>query len=225
MSERDRETRDRLIDAATTLFAANGFQKVTVRDICQTAGTNVAAVNYHFGDKMGLYRDVLLSAIVIMHGTTDAAMREGEGKAPEEKLEVFIRIFIDRAVRQGRTSWIHQLMMQEMADPTPGLDLVIERVLRPRMEYIKQIVAELLGCDPQEERVLQAAMSVQSQLMLPMKHPFADQLLPDMTNGDALARLAAHIVRFSLGGIRAIAAPIPQAVRAAKPPARRTATR
>jgi len=54
MEEKDLETRGRVLNAAARLFAEHGFATVTVRDICNKAGANVAAVNYHFGGKDGL---------------------------------------------------------------------------------------------------------------------------------------------------------------------------
>ena len=51
----DLATKERLLREATRLFAERGFKKVTVRDICAAARANVAAVNYHFGGKPGLY--------------------------------------------------------------------------------------------------------------------------------------------------------------------------
>ena len=86
MSGKDGETRTRVLDAAARLFAASGFKKVTVRQICREAGANIAAVNYHFGDKLGLYREVLGRAIETMQGTTDAAKQAGEGGDAEQKL-------------------------------------------------------------------------------------------------------------------------------------------
>ncbi len=46
-----RSTRSDLLDAAAELFAAHGYHQTTHAEICERAGANIAAINYHFGDK------------------------------------------------------------------------------------------------------------------------------------------------------------------------------
>ena len=56
-------TRQALITAALAVFAEKGFTAGSVRDITRRAKANGAAVNYHFGGKEGLYREVLRNAL------------------------------------------------------------------------------------------------------------------------------------------------------------------
>lgn len=204
--QHDVETHDRLLNAAARLFAARGFNDVTVREICSAAGANVAAVNYHFGDKLGLYHDVLNKAIHTMRATTEAAREAGEGGTPETKLRAYIRVVLHRVAGARNDSWIHQLMTRELADPTPALDLVTEQVIRPRLAYVGEIIGEMLGRRSDDETVLLCVLSIQSQCHAAIANPIAKRLLPH-SSGDttALNRLADHIVEFSVGGIRAAA--------------------
>jgi AcrR family transcriptional regulator len=202
IESRDLETRERLLAAATRLFAETGFAKVTVRDICERANANVAAVNYHFGGKVGLYERVLRSAIQIMQAPTTLAREAGAGKSAEEQLRTYVRIFVQRIVAPGENSWIHQLMMHEMSDPTPALDLVIEQVIKPRMEYLGGIVATLLRCPPDDPRTAMCAMSVHAQCMALMNVRIGERIDPRFRmTPPRLEEIAEHITRFSLAGI------------------------
>jgi AcrR family transcriptional regulator len=79
---RDQETRERLLKAGTQLFSERGFAKVTVRDICQRARANVAAINYHFAGKDGLYQQIVQAAIEPMRETTALARRLARASRP-----------------------------------------------------------------------------------------------------------------------------------------------
>lgn len=198
------DTRERLIEAAGQLFAEHGFKKVTVREIVALAHANVAAVNYHFGDKLGLYREVVETAIIAQETTTRESREAGEGLPAEERLRRFIRVFVGRAVAHPG-SWVRGIIFREIADPTPALDEIVNRGIRPRIEYVGSIVAELLGCPVTDPRVLPCTGSVQSQLMLTMKSPIAAKLRPDAPPDQPdVEQIVDHITRFSLGGIAAM---------------------
>ena len=202
-AETDLATRERLLATGTRLFAERGFEKVTVRDICAAAEANVAAINYHFEGKAGLYTEVLRTAVGIMRGTTEAMVQAGVGRSPEAQLEGLLLTFLER-VCAGRDGWIHQLMLHEMREPTPGLDMVIEQVIAPRFAYLRSVVARLLDCPEDDPRVSACAVSVQSQMMVVMKSPIAAKIgVAAMTPADVPA-VARHIATFSIAGIRAI---------------------
>lgn len=198
----DLETRERLIDASARLFAERGFSKVTVREICQRAHANVAAVNYHFGGKDGLYQEIVSSAIRTMQSTTEEIRQAAVRKSPEEQLETFVRIFLSRVV-QHRDGWIHQLMMQEIRDPTPELERVVKSVVRPRLEYLAGVISRILHCSPDDERVQYGVMSVQVQCLALLNDRIA-QFQPYTVTPRKIDTLADHITRFSLAGIRAL---------------------
>ena len=203
----DRETRERLLREAERLFAARGFNDVTVREICSAAQANVAAVNYHFGDKLGLYREVMQIAIAAMRDSTEAAREAGQGLPPAEQLRTYVTLFLHRLLTPGH-EWIHQLIQREMSDPTPALDDLVEQGVRPRLEYLSRIVADMIGGDPTDRRVLLCVMSVQSQsVMYARQNAISERLgfnrAPTEAEVDEAAR---HIADFSIAGIHAVAA-------------------
>jgi AcrR family transcriptional regulator len=196
-------SRERILDAAERLFADRGFRKVTVRDICRAAKVNVAAVNYHFGDKLGLYEEVVKAAADVMGETTEMARRAGEGLPAEERLRRFLSVFIGRLTAGGGKSRIHRLVHREMNDPTPVLDRLVDRGVRPRMEYLSGIIAEITGRRPSDPQVLRAVFSIQAQSIACVPNPIATRLGFSLTAADA-ETLAHHIAEFSLGGLRGL---------------------
>jgi len=211
----DRETRERLLHASEQLFAARDFRDVTVRDIARAARANVAAVNYHFGDKLGLYREVLQVAIDAIRETNEAGRRAAEGHAPAEKLRRYLAVFL-RRVLNPEYETVHRLIQREIDHPTPAMDALVEQAARPRLEFLSGVVAELMECDPGDPRVLRCVASTLAQTIIWIrKNPIAERLgfvfKPTPENIEAAAR---HIADFSVAGIRAVAAQKPTSDRA-----------
>ena len=59
MTNQQIETRTRLLDSAEQLFAERGIDATSLRAITTAAGANLASVNYHFGSKDELFREVV----------------------------------------------------------------------------------------------------------------------------------------------------------------------
>ena len=226
MTTRDQDTRERLLEQGARLFAAHGFARVSVRDICRAAHANVAAINYHFHGKHGLYDAVVQLAIDQMRSTTATIIEAGQGQPPEQQLTTFVAIFLQR-VTATRDNWIHKLMMRELNEPTAALDRVVKQVIEPRMKYLGGVIAEILGCGLDDPRVRRCVTSVQLQCLAAIDRKLPLNNVP--TTPQAVADLADHIARFSIGGVTALRMPstrrprIPQGTRRgprARPPRR-----
>ena len=70
------DTCTRILDAAERLFAEHGFSETSLRDITQSAEVNLAAVNYHFGSKLGLIQAVLDRYLALYMPELDQALQQ-----------------------------------------------------------------------------------------------------------------------------------------------------
>lgn len=204
------DTRQRVLEAAGQVFAEVGFRAATVRDICAKAGANVAAVNYHFRDKEGLYREVMnyaAEAALKLHTGVPATL--GDVSVPaDQRLRTFVRGQMRRMLDNQLPAWHSRLVMREMVDPTPELANLVDRFFRPMHDAIGRVVAELLGPAATRERVQMTIRSIVGQTVF-YKHcrGAAGLLMPEQGFGPAeIDALAEHIAEFSLGAIAALRA-------------------
>lgn len=201
----DLVTRQRLLEAAEELFIERGYNHVTVRDICKAAGANVAAVNYYFRDKLGLYQEVLMKVIACMHEVSKSAHDGKAGVSAEERFRHYVRTFMGHALSNGHICRAGKLLAREMADPSPAFDLIIEKAIRPNSARVAALVSELTGLPPTDPRVGICVGSIQTQIT-GFTGPVAARMVPGgRFTGEIIDFVADQVVEFSLAGMQAIA--------------------
>lgn len=207
LSSIDQETRQRLLETAMKLFAEHGFTHVTIRDICEEANANLAAVNYYFRDKLGLYTEIVNLAADFMHRSKMAALEAGEGQSPDERLRRYIRVFLHGILDPKEECWMEKLIGREMIEPTPAFDLIVEKGIKPSSALLIGMVADILGSSPGDWRAVQCALSVQAQCVFyGLSRNVTNRMAPGFVyTSEIIDGLAHHIAEFSLAGIRAIA--------------------
>jgi TetR/AcrR family transcriptional regulator, regulator of cefoperazone and chloramphenicol sensitivity len=200
------ETYDRLLAAASEVFCEVGYRQATLREICRRAKANVAAVNYYFRDKEQLYHAVLERAVQSCESLAQIDPKVTD--SPEDKLRYFVRVLLDNMLGVDRPLQLLRLVAHELVEPTPALDLVIEKAVRPLNEIGRTIIAELLGPAATPEVVRDCTGSMFGQCAAYDHSQAVIQRLDhlDVHDPATIERLAEHVFQFSLGGIRAIAA-------------------
>lgn len=203
----DVNTKDALLAAATEIFADKGFDAATVRDICGKANANVAAVNYHYGGKDALYVAVLEEVFprerVLPQTTADSL-------SPEDRLRAYLQGMAKDIYERGNNgSMIAQhwaIFLREMAKPSENLDMIVRRQVQPRVDELREIVADILGPDTPDSVL---AFSSSSIWVLMLDHlltqPILDRLTPKRPAVKGNMEIYVdHLVKFSLGGLRAV---------------------
>ncbi len=198
------ETRRQLLEAAGEVFAEAGFRNATVREICRRAGANVAAVNYHFGDKETLYAEVLRHSQQKAFEKYPPLMGVAADAPPEEKLRAFIQSFLLRIFDNGSTTRFGKMMSREMVEPTEALDSLLKERIRPLADQLRGLVAEILRRSLHDEKVRLCCFSIVSQCVF-FHHcrTMISRLFPEQRlDAAAVEQLADHIARFSLAAMR-----------------------
>jgi AcrR family transcriptional regulator len=148
------EVKNRILEAAGEIFADRGFRQTTVREICRCAGVNLAAINYHFGDKERLYMAVIkhYKEIAVQKYLQNDFVRDHDPY--DTQLSAFIKSFMFHLLGEGHESCFSRLMSREYIEPTSALDVIIEEEFRPFFNRLNAIVRQLLGGEIGEEKVI-----------------------------------------------------------------------
>jgi TetR/AcrR family transcriptional regulator, regulator of cefoperazone and chloramphenicol sensitivity len=192
-------TKARLLEAAGEEFAEKGFEGATVRVICERAGANQAAVNYHFGDKEQLYEQAVLHAHRCGPGMAEDV---GDSGSPAEDLRLYVAMFLRNVVALKSPTWHQTLMLREMVNPTRASETLVRESIRPRFEKLSSIIRRLCpGAD--DRRVHALAFSVVGQcLHYKLTRSISERLVgPEGFEQLDIDYLIDHITRFTLAAL------------------------
>lgn len=199
-------TRATLLAAASPLFADQGFEATRIRDIADKAGANIAAINYHFGSKMGLYQAVMKAQSEQMIANFPLQTEAIEKATPEERLQWLVKSILRRVLGSNEKDRPTRMCVREFVEPTEALDYLVKEVVTSQHAITRSVVAAVAGRELTEEELSQLSISLVSQCFY---YGLAEPMLTRLgvtipRTEEEIDRLAAHITRFSLAGIRAV---------------------
>jgi TetR/AcrR family transcriptional regulator, regulator of cefoperazone and chloramphenicol sensitivity len=198
-------TRTRLLRAAASVFAEHGYQDATVRQICAQADANIALVNYHFGDKLELYTEVLRFALQPGPGGVRFDLPPATVE-PAAALHRIIGALVERAFETGDQANLRfRLILNEFVRPSGATARVVDVVMRPVYERLRQIAGEILGLPENHQKTRLCVHSILGQVAhFAHARPLLPLLWPEMKMTPAQRELVTeHITEFSLAYLQA----------------------
>lgn len=145
-------TREKILNAAEKLFADNGFNGTSLRDITESAKVNLAAVNYHFGDKESLYTEVVRRRIRPINATRLARLDQALSLAADEPppLELVVDILVRPIfeVHQDPSRGGHhivRIIARTLTDPLPFMGELLTVEFQAVIGRFSQAVRRSVG--------------------------------------------------------------------------------
>ena len=148
-AEREAATKAQVLAAAERLFALNGFQNVSVRDITAEAGVNLASVNYHFGSKDALLFEIFRRRTSELNRERARMLHEAaarhDGKPPVREI---LRAYLEPALRwsadAGRGVSV-QFIIRARSEGTEQ----IREVLKTDVSHLRRFADALIAARPE----------------------------------------------------------------------------
>ncbi len=192
-----------------------------MREICQRANANIALVNYHFGDKLELYTEVLRTAVKFPGHLEEMRAVFNGALPPETILRKAIHIMLVGMMERRERGQVHlRLMTQEMANPTPAFARVIDETIKPIHDLMCKTIGIILRRPVADDTTRLCTQSIMGQVIHYSKHSTVIARLWPGLKMDAAGQeqIANHIADFSLAYLKSLSKPT-----AAKKAVRRTA--
>lgn len=151
------ETKALLIECAGRLIAQKGFAKTTSKEICTMAQVNLAAVNYHFGSRDGLYLAVLKEVHAYLMNIDLLNSLYKKQCSPQEKLREFLDFYISNVLKES--NWYVKVWAREMLAPSPMINEIFNSEAIPKLRIVLLLFAEYLELPLNDTRLYSCIVS------------------------------------------------------------------
>ena len=173
------EARAHLLRTALRLFSEKGFAKTSTREIAQTAGANIAAISYYFGDKAGLYRAVLNESLG--QPCDDISRYQPHHLSLREALAGFMDGFVQPLKQGDLARQFTRLHFREMLEPTGLWAGQIESSIKPAHAALVEVLCRHLGVTKADDDVQRLAFSVTGlALQMFVSHEVIEAVRPQL---------------------------------------------
>ncbi|ORV82911.1 TetR family transcriptional regulator [Mycobacterium interjectum] len=171
-------TQQRILDAATDVFATRGFTAATMADVVASSGASVGSIYHHFGGKNELFLAIFEQMATAVDRRIEEAMRQaGEAPDPRRVFELHVRAYLEAMWENRRLARV-----LTSGDTPPGFEVA----RRDRMQAAFRRWMAVLGLDKSVRgqllsRVLVATMAESSLMVAGCDDPEEVPAITDAT--------------------------------------------
>ena len=190
-AENDGAAKQRMLEAATSLFAQSGVDGVSMRALTAAADVNLAFVNYHFGSKEALAQTVFETLAVRVNKQRIADIKQLVAAAAQSgkllKLESLVAIFVEPYLGEGKAEegrLLAQLILKHRLAPSDMTGDIVRKHFDPMARHFVEAYGKACPKVKKEDRYWRYSFMVSTVVLT----------VTDQAKGNRVSRLSVGLV-------------------------------
>ncbi len=172
--KKEKNARDRLLEAAIDVFGRDGFEAATTRSITSKAGVNIAAIPYYFDSKEGLYKAVVTHIVeTIQTQVADmvhtAAAMQFTGNSGKQKALTTLLTLVEKmimfAVGSAEGWRFSRIIFREQMYPTASYEIIYKGYMEPVLNTLATLITVITE-NPSRRTAQLRAMAIIGQVLI-----------------------------------------------------------
>ncbi len=167
--EKDENSKQKILNTATKLFAHKGFDAVSVREICKDANVNLCMISYYFGGKKELYNAIIDDLIEkqTQYAKTFLDLSIKPKTLPKREQIDLLFVILDKFVDffySNISSDLILLLLKEQQNPEFNFK-------SPTFEYLRKVISAVFNMKENSKEAIYQTLFIISQLNSPKIFP------------------------------------------------------
>lgn len=162
---KDENSKKRILEAATKLFARNGFNGVSIREICKEADINICMISYYFGGKKELYQAIIEDLIERQSAYAESFVdlnSDPSALTKKEQIDM-LKLVADKFVDFFYSNISKDLIVILLKEQQ-GENFVVKS---PAINYFRKLIASIFHKNENDKEIIFKTLFLISQINSP----------------------------------------------------------
>lgn len=163
---KNEDSKQRIIKAATKLFALKGFDAASIREICREADVNLCMISYYWGGKEELYQGIIDDLIErqLEYVKTFADIEKSPYDMTQKERIELLYLWLDKVVDLFYSDFISEDLITMLLRAQQNANFALKS---PLLTYFRNLMGAILNKNADDKEVIFKTLFIMTQITSP----------------------------------------------------------